>query len=49
MFIVHHLGLTAETTSLIPVISNRDKWGEGSDKLEEGKTHHGPQFMSYEN
>lgn len=32
MFIVHHLGLTAETASLIPVISNGEKQGEGSDK-----------------
>lgn len=32
MFIVHHLGLTAETASLIPVISDGEKQGEGSDK-----------------
>lgn len=42
MFIVHHLGLTAVTTSLIPVISDGEKRGEGSDQLGEGKTHRGP-------
>lgn len=49
MLIVHHLGLAAETTSLIPLISSGKQQGEGADKLKEGKTHCGPGSISYEN